>query len=60
MKRITVFMGSPRKKATYEAVKKLEGFVKSYGDVEFDYVLLKDVHLENCTGCKLCFDKGEE
>jgi multimeric flavodoxin WrbA len=60
MKKVTVFLGSPRKQATYRAVQEFEKELKSYGEVDFEYVFVKDYHLEYCRGCKLCFDKGEE
>ena len=60
MKRVTAFIGSPRKRATYQAVQEFEKNLKSYGEIEFEYVFLKDYKLEFCTGCCLCFDKGEE
>ncbi|MHB9142375.1 MAG: flavodoxin family protein [Paludibacter sp.] len=60
MKKVTVFIGSPRKQATYQAVQEFEKNVKSYAEIDFEYVFLKDYHLEYCTGCKSCFIKGEE
>ncbi len=60
MKKVTVFIGSPQKQATYQAVLEFEQNVKSYAEIDFEYVYLKDYHLEYCTGCKLCFVKGEE
>lgn len=60
MKRVTAFIGSARKQATYEAVREFERNLNSYTEVEFEYVFLKDYRLEFCRGCKLCFDKGEE
>lgn len=60
MEKITAFIGSARKQATYEAVREFEKDLKSYTEIEFEYVFLKDYHLEYCRGCKLCFDKGEE
>lgn len=59
-KRVTVFIGSPHKGATYQAVQEFELNLKSYADIDFEYVFLKDCHLEYCKGCRLCFDKGEE
>lgn len=32
----------------------------SLGDVEFEHVALRDVNLEPCRGCFLCFSRGEE
>lgn len=60
MKKVTVFIGSPRKQATYQAVQEFEKNLRSYGEIDFDYVFLKDYHLEYCSGCCLCFEKGEE
>lgn len=60
MKKVTAFIGSARKQATYEAVREFEKNLKSYTEIDFEYVFLKDYRLEYCRGCKLCFDKGEE
>jgi multimeric flavodoxin WrbA len=60
MKKVTAFIGSPRKQATYQAAQEFEKNLKSYAEMEFEYVFLKDYHLEYCKGCNLCFDKGEE
>lgn len=60
MKKVTAFIGSARKKATYEAVCEFEKNLKSFMEIDFEYVFLKDYNLDFCRGCKLCFDKGEE
>jgi len=60
MKKVTAFIGSARKQATYEAVREFEKYLKSYAEIDFEYIFLKDYHLDYCRGCKLCFDKGEE
>ncbi|MBP8717472.1 MAG: flavodoxin family protein [Candidatus Atribacteria bacterium] len=60
MKKITAFIGSARKKGTYLAVQEFEKNLKKYGDIDFEYVFLSDYNLEFCSGCKLCFDKGEQ
>lgn len=60
MKKVTVFIGSPQKRATYQAVQEFERDLKSYAEIDFEYVWLRDYHLEYCRGCKLCLDKGEE
>ncbi|MGE5553728.1 MAG: flavodoxin family protein [Betaproteobacteria bacterium] len=59
-KKVTVFIGSPVKRATYQAVQEFEMNLKSCAEIDFEYVLLKDYHLEYCKGCCLCFEKGEE
>jgi len=60
MKKVTVFIGSPRKQATYQAAQEFAANLKSYGEIDIEYVFLKDYHLEYCRGCKSCFVKGEE
>ncbi|NSW84063.1 MAG: flavodoxin family protein [Syntrophothermus sp.] len=60
MKKVTAFIGSPRKKATYQAVQEFEKDLKQYAGIDFEYVFLKDYNLEYCRGCLSCFDKGEE
>ena len=58
--RILVIMGSPRKGNTYRAAKKIEEFMQSKGNVEFEYLMLKDANLSQCRGCFVCFVKGED
>ncbi len=60
MKKVTAVMGSPQKRASYQALQEFEKNLKSYGEIDFEYVHLKDYHLEYCKGCCLCFNKGEE
>ena len=58
--KVTAFVGSARKKHTYNATEKFMRNLQSFGDMEFEIVSLSDYHLEVCKGCKLCLDKGEE
>lgn len=60
MKKVTAFIGSARKKATYQAIQEFEKNLKQHGDIDFEYVFLSDCNLEFCLGCCRCFDKGEE
>ncbi len=60
MKRVTAFVGSARKKHTYDAARRLLSHLEAQGDVESEIVLLSDYRLEPCRGCKLCFEKGHE
>ena len=60
MKKVTAFIGTQSRKATYQAVQEFEKNLKHHGDIDFEYVFLSDYHLEFCRGCKLCFLKGEE
>jgi len=59
-KRISVFVGSPRNQLTRQVVQEFVEDLKTFGDVECEYVFLKDVNLSNCRGCGSCFLKGEE
>jgi len=59
--KILAIIGSPRKRGnTYQTMKKLEEKMKKLGDYEFDYLFLKDYHLEDCRGCFSCISKGIE
>jgi multimeric flavodoxin WrbA len=54
-------MGSPRKKGnTYQVTKKVEENMKKFGNIEFEYLFLKDLDLKSCLGCGVCLDKGEK
>lgn len=57
--KVLVVMGSPRKGNTYRAVKKIEEYMHSIGNVEFEYLMLKDSNLSQCSGCFACLSKGE-
>jgi len=58
--KITAFVGSARKKHTYNATKQFMLNLQSLGDIEYEIVALNDYHIEICKGCKLCIDRGEE
>lgn len=58
--KVTAFIGSARKKHTYNATEKFLQKMQSLGDIEYEIVPLNDYNLGTCKGCKLCFDKGEE
>ncbi len=60
MLKVTVFIGSERKKATYQAAMEFGKCLNTYGGIEVEYVFLSDYKIEFCRSCKLCFDKGEE
>jgi len=57
--KILVIIGSPRKGNTYRAAKKIEESMQSRGNVEFEYLMLKDADLSQCSGCFVCITKGE-
>ncbi len=58
--KVLVLMGSPRKGNTYRAAERIREIIQEKVPVEWEYVMLKDVHLEDCRGCYMCFEKGEE
>ena len=60
MKRVTAFVGSARKKHTYDAARQFLDNLRSLGDVECEIVFLSDHRIGICRGCKVCFAKGEE
>lgn len=60
MKKVTAFIGSARKKFTYDATRLFLENLKSLGDVEYEIMMLSDHQVGTCRGCKICFVKGEE
>jgi multimeric flavodoxin WrbA len=60
MKRVTAFVGSPRKKHTHGVVQQFLGNLQSLGDVESEVIHLSDHKVERCKGCCVCFIRGEE
>jgi multimeric flavodoxin WrbA len=59
-KRVTAFVGTARKRSTYNAVHQFLDNLKSLGEIEYEIVLLNHHRLGICRGCKRCFAKGEE
>ncbi len=58
--KILAIMGSPKGKGSgYKIVKMIEDRMTAKGDVEFEYLFLKDANLKPCTGCYICMTKGE-
>jgi multimeric flavodoxin WrbA len=58
--KVLAIIGSPRKGNTYKIVQQIEEHMKKCGDdIVFQYVFLKDAHLEMCKGCFACLSKGE-
>ncbi len=59
--KVIAIMGSPRGKgAGYRIVRQIEDHMKALGNVEFEYVFLKDVNLKPCIGCFNCVTRGED
>jgi len=58
--KVTAFVGSGRKKHTYNASEQFLKNLQSLGNIEYEIVMLSDYNLQTCKGCSLCLDKGEE
>jgi multimeric flavodoxin WrbA len=58
--KILAIIGSARKGNTYRAVQRIEENIKKMGDVDFEYLFLKDASLASCKGCTVCFLQGEQ
>jgi multimeric flavodoxin WrbA len=58
--KVLVIMGSPRKGNTYRATERICEIIQEKVPVEWEYVMLKDAHLEDCQGCYQCFEHWEE
>ena len=59
--KILAIIGSPRGKSSgYKIVRMIEDRMKSLGEVEFDYLFLKDAKLRPCLGCYACMALGED
>jgi len=58
--KVTAFIGSARKKHTYNAAVKFLENLQALGNIDYEIVRLSDFNLATCKGCKLCCDRGEE
>jgi multimeric flavodoxin WrbA len=60
MHKVLAIMGSPRRGDTYLLTQQIEATMRGLGEVEFDYLWLRDADLRPCRGCCACFWGGEE
>lgn len=58
--KVSVIIGSPRKKDSYGVIRDFEELIKQELVTEFDYIHLGQADLRPCVGCNLCFSKGED
>jgi multimeric flavodoxin WrbA len=59
--KVIAIIGSPRGKgAGYKVVRQIEERMKALGDMDFEYLFLKDANLKPCIGCFNCVAKGED
>jgi multimeric flavodoxin WrbA len=59
-RKIVAIMASPHRGNSLEVTQRIERKLKQLGDVDFEYIHLKDLDLRPCKGCFLCFIKGED
>ena len=57
--RILAIMGSPHKGNTLELTYRFEKEIEALGDVDFEYIHLRNDNLQPCKGCFQCFIQGE-
>jgi multimeric flavodoxin WrbA len=57
--KVLVIMGSPRKGNTYHAAERIREILQEKIPVEWEYVMLRDIDMEQCKGCFTCFERGE-
>ena len=57
---ILAVIGSARKGNTYKTVKTIEENLKLLGNVNVEYLFLKEVDLKGCIGCTNCLVRGED
>jgi multimeric flavodoxin WrbA len=61
MKTVIAIIGSPRRKGfTYLATRRLLDNLARFGEVQSEMLFLSDFALEQCKGCKICFERGEQ
>ena len=59
--KVLVIVGSSRGKGnTYKTTKQLEEKIKKIGEIEFDYLFLREANLKPCRGCFTCITRGEQ
>jgi multimeric flavodoxin WrbA len=57
---VVAIMGSPHRGNSLEFTQRFEAKLRQLGEVEFEYLHLKDLDIKPCKGCFVCFIKGEE
>lgn len=60
MKKIVAFVGSARKRHTYDAVHQFLRGIRARRPVESEVIRLSECNLKPCRGCITCFERGEE
>jgi len=60
MKKIIAVQGSPHKGNTFDRVERFGSALEALGGVRFEHIALKDLRIEPCRGCFMCFEKGKD
>ena len=60
MIKVLAIIGSPRKGNSYQLTQMIEERLKNHKEIEFEYLFLKDLDLDNYTGCQSCIVNGKE
>lgn len=58
--KVTAFIGSGRKRHSYNACGKFLQNLQVMGNVDYELVRLSKYNTGTCRGCRICFDIGEE
>ncbi|MGC9316987.1 MAG: flavodoxin family protein [Armatimonadota bacterium] len=60
MRTVLAIMGSPRRGDSHGLAQRVEEQMALLGSYEFEYLWLRDAHIQFCRGCYRCFTEGEE
>jgi multimeric flavodoxin WrbA len=58
--KVLVISGSQRNGQTDRLLRRFEDELKAHGEVEFEYLYLRNLKLQTCIGCAACLELGEE
>lgn len=57
--KVTAILGSPRKKGDcFQVIEMIERSFNRMEEIQIEYINLKDIGLEFCKSCQLCYSKG--
>jgi len=58
--KVLAIMGSPRKGQTNRMLNRFEKELKALGEIDFEYLMLRELNLQPCKGCANCLEVGED
>lgn len=59
-KNVLTILGSPRKGQSYRIVQRLSEHLQHQGDIDFQFLHLREADIKPCRGCGLCLHRGED